>query len=190
MGKGKENKEQWIDKRKSFPRKKVERIIIITRNANVYVQSTRADDIVQTWVHGKSSQEVRLKKERRKKELVIMLDEKEDGGNVKLKIAIPTNIKYLSIGTSSGNVRINDILPEELRIKTKKGEVRINDVPEKDSKISISTRSGNIKTEFESGYVELEANSKMGKIYNHYKGKGEATIKLNAFTTYGDITVS
>ncbi len=119
-----------------------------------------------------------------------MLDEKGDGGNVKLKIAIPSSIKYLSIGTSAGNVRVSEILPEELRIKTKKGDVRINDVPEKDSKISISTRSGNIETEFESGYVELEAKTKMGKVYNYYKGNGKETIKLNASTTYGDIIVS
>ena len=189
MGKGKENKEQRIDKRKSFPRENVERIVVITKNANVSVQLTRAD-IVQTWIHGKSSQEVILEMERRKKELIIMFDEKEAGGNVKLKIAIPTSIKYLSIGTSSGNVRIKEVLPEELRIKTKKGDVRIDDVPEKECEISVSTRSGNIKTEFESGYVELEAKSKMGKIYNYYKGKGEATIKLNASTTYGDIIVS
>ena len=189
MGKGKENKEQRIDERKSFPKENVERILITTKNANVSVQLTR-EDIVQTWIHGKSSQEVNLEKEKRKKELIIMLDEKGDGGNVKLKIAIASSIKYLSIGTSAGNVRVSEILPEELRIKTKKGDVRINDVPEKDSKISISTRSGNIETEFESGYVELEAKSKMGKVYNYYKGNGKETIKLNASTTYGDIIVS
>ena len=43
MGKGKENKEQRIDKRKSFPRENVERIVVITKNANVSVQLTRAD---------------------------------------------------------------------------------------------------------------------------------------------------
>ncbi len=65
MGKGKENKEQRIDERKSFPKENVERILITTKNANVSVQLTR-EDIVQTWIHGKSSQEVNLEKEKRK----------------------------------------------------------------------------------------------------------------------------
>lgn len=189
MGKGKENKEYRIDQKESFLRKNRERVIITAKKTKIFVQHTRADRI-QIWLYGTSPKKVDFKTQKREDELVIIAEEGEAVGTVEMRIAIPDNIKYLSIGTTSGKVKIENILPKELRIKTKDGEVRIKHAPDRDANVHISTAKADIRTEFKAECVEVEAKSVSGKIYNSHKTNGELTVKLEVTTISGDIYVS
>ena len=190
MGKEKESKEhRMVDYKKSISRKGVERLLITSKKVNVFVQPTESNKI-RIWLRGKASQKVRLKDEKREKELVIMLQEDSDLQNVELKVAIPTSIKYLSIGTNSANVLVKNILPEELRIKTTKGHVEIINAPDRKSHVHISTSQADIHTEFKAGCVEMAAKSVRGEVHDRHKSKGKATVKLEASTISGNIFVS
>ncbi len=186
MGKG--VKEHRIDKRESFRVKETERIIITARKINVSVQATKANK-VQIWLYGVSPKNAGFKIIS-KEDLVIATEEKEEVGNLEMKIAIPENgIKYLSIGTISGNVKVEGLLPKELRIKTKDGEVRIKHAPDKESSVYVSTVKADIRTEFKAACVEVEAKSVSGKFYNSHKTNGNEIVKFQASTISGDIFV-
>lgn len=191
MGKEKENKEHRIDYKKSISVKGVERLLITTKKVRVSVQPIESNKI-RIWLQGKSSQKISFKNERREEEqeLAIMLKEGSDVGNVELKVAIPISIKYLSIGTISAKVRVENILPEELRIKTTRGQVKIINAPDRESDVHISTSNADIQAEFKAGCVEMVAKSVSGEVRNKHKSNGKATVKMKAYTISGDIFVS
>ena len=189
MEKRKENKEYRIDKKEAFLMKKTEKIIITTKKVKVSVQSTRVDR-VQIMFSGTSPMKVGLKIKRREDGIVVTTEEGSEIGNVELKIAIPESLKYLSIGTTSGKVKLESTLPEELRIKTKYGQVTIDHAPDRDANVHISTMKADIYTDFKAVCVEVEAKSVSGKTYNSHKTNGESTVKLEASTISGDIHVS
>lgn len=188
MGKEKENREQHrIDYKKSISGKRVERLIITSKKVKVLVQPIQSNRI-RMWLQGEAS-EVTLRSKKREKELVVMLQEGSDVRNVELKIAIPTTIKYLSIGTSSADVKIKNVLPEELRIKTNNGLVDIS-TPGVDSEsdIKINTQHADIRAQIK-GHIELDSKSTTGETHDYHKTNGKATIKVKAHTISGDITV-
>lgn len=191
MGKEKENKEHRIDYKKSISVKGVERLLITTKKVRVSVQPIESNKI-RIWLQGKSSPKISFKNERREEEqeLAIMLKEGSDVGNVELKVAIPISIKYLSIGTISAKVRVENILPEELRIKTTRGQVKIINAPDRESHVHISTSKADIQAEFKAGCVEMLAKSVSGEVRNKHKSNGKATVKMEAYTISGDILVS
>lgn len=188
MGKEKENKENRIDYKKSISGEGVERIIITTEKVKVFVQPIESNKI-RIWLHGKSSAKVTLESEKREKELVIMIKE-DNVEDAQLKVAIPTRIKYLSVGTSSGKVQVENILPEELHIKTTKGQVKIINAPDRKSHVHISTSKADIRAEFKAGCVEMLAKSVSGEVHDKHQSKGKATVKLEASTISGDIFIS
>ena len=188
MGKEKENREQHrIDYKKSISGKRVERLIITSKKVKVLVQPIQSNRI-RMWLQGEAS-EVTLRSKKREKELVVMLQEGSDVRNVELKIAIPTTIKYLSIGTSSADVKIKNVLPEELRIKTNNGLVEIStpDI-DRESDIKINTRSADILAQIR-GHIELDSKSTTGVTYDRHKTNGKSTVKIHARSISGDITV-
>lgn len=138
-GKGKENKEHRLEYRRAISGKKVERLLITSKAVRISVQPITRTNKVRMWLQGEAASKVILSCKKRDKDLVIMLKEGSDVRNVELKVAIPTRIKYLSIGTISAKVRVENILPEEVRIKTTKGQVKIVDAPDRKSHVHIST---------------------------------------------------
>ena len=50
MGKGKENKEQWIDYKRSISGKGVKRLLITSKNVRVSVQPTVDSNKIRMWL--------------------------------------------------------------------------------------------------------------------------------------------
>lgn len=188
MGKEKEIREHRIDYKKSISGKKVERLLITAKKVKVSVQPMQSNKI-QMWLQGEAASEVILKTRKREKEQVIMLQEGSDIKNVVLKIAIPTTIKYLSIGTASADVKIKNVLPKELRIKTNNGLVDIS-TPDMDREceININTQYADIQVQI-IGHVELDSRSITGETHDHHKTNGKSIVKIKARSISGDITV-
>ena len=187
MGKG--VKEYRINRHISYPVREAERLIVTTQKVAVFVKKTEIEK-VQVWLHGCTSQKVRVKSKRRENEFVLMLEEMGVADDVEIRISIPESIKYLSVGTISGDVSLNKILPEQLRIKTNDGDVMIKDAPDRNASVCISTMKADIWTEFKAASVEVESKSLNGKTYSRHKTNGEATVKLEAITVSGDIHIS
>ena len=183
-----ENKEHRIDYKRTISGKKVERLIIISREVKVSVQSIQSNKI-RMWLQGEAGSEVTLKSQKRENEAIITFQEKKVAGKVELKIAIPTTIPYLSIGTGSANVKVRNILPDELSIKTNNGLVDINTLDiDKESNIKINTKDADIQLQIR-GHIELDSKSTTGVTRNRHKTNGEATIKIQARSISGDINV-
>ena len=189
-GKGKENKEHRLEYRRAISGKKVERLLITSKAVRISVQPITRTNKVRMWLQGEAASKVILSCKKRDKDLVIMLKEGSDVRNVELKVAIPTRIKYLSIGTISAKVRVENILPEEVRIKTTKGQVKIVDAQDRKSHVHISTSDADIQAEFKAGCVEMVAKSVSGEVRDKHQSKGKATVKLEASTISGDIFIS
>ena len=183
------NKKHRIDYKRTISGKKVERLIIISREVKVSVQSIQSNKI-RMWLQGEAGSEVTLKSQKRENEAIITFQEKKVAGKVELKIAIPTTIPYLSIGTASAGVKIKNVLPEELRIKTNNGLVEIStpDI-DRESDIKINTRSADILAQIR-GHIELDSKSTTGVTYDRHKTNGKATVKIKARTISGDVHVS
>ena len=190
MGKGKENKEQRIDYKRSISGKGVKRLLITSKNVRVSVQPTVDSNKIRMWLQGEAGSEVTLKSQKRENEAIITFQEKKVAGKVELKIAIPTTIPYLSIGTASAGVKIKNVLPEELRIKTNNGLVDIStpDI-DKESDIKINTQKADIRAQIR-GHIELDSKSTTGVTYDRHKTNGKATVKIKARTISGDVHVS
>lgn len=188
MGKEKENKECRIDYKRSISGKGVERLLIISKEVKISVQPIQSNKI-RMWLQGEPGSEVILKYEKRDKERVIMLQEKKVVGKVGLKIAIPTTIPYLSIGTNSANVKVRNVLPNELRIKTNNGLVDINALDiDKESNIKVNTQKADIRAQVR-GHIELDSKSTTGVTYDRHKTNGKSMVKIHACSISGDITV-
>lgn len=142
-----ENKEHRIDYKRSISGKGVERLLIISKEVKVSVQPIQSNRI-RMWLQGEAASKVILKCEKRGEERVIMLQEKKVVEKVELKIAIPTTIPYLSIGTGSANVKVRNILPDELSIKTNNGleDISTPDI-DKESDIKINTQKADIRAQ-------------------------------------------
>ena len=183
-----ENKENRIDYKRSISGKGVERLVIISKEVKVSIQPIQSNKI-RMWLQGEAASKVILKCEKRGEERVIMLQEKKVVEKVELKIAIPTTIPYLSIGTASAGVKIKNVLPEELIIKTNNGLVDIStpDI-DKESHIKINTQKADIRTQIR-GHIELDSKSTTGVTYDRHKTNGKATVKIKARSISGDITV-
>lgn len=188
MGKG--YKDYRIDKRESFPIEDFEKISIKTETVKVSVQSTRAEERVQIWFTGNSSEKVDFYIEKKEEEWEIVTKETKEAGNVEIKIAIPENIKCLSVTTTSGRINIARILPEEIHIKTQDGRVIMGHLPDRNSKIYVTTGKGDVRAEFKAARVELEAETVSGRKTNNHEPNGKSFVKMEAFTISGDITVS
>ena len=183
-----ENKENRIDYKRSISGKGVERLLIISKEVKVSVQPIQSNRI-RMWLQGEADSKVILKCEKRGEERVIMLQEKKVVEKVELKIAIPTTIPYLSIGTGSANVKVRNILPDELSIKTNNGLVDINTLDiDKESNIKINTKDADIQLQIR-GHIELDSKSTTGVTRNRHKTNGEATVKIQARSISGDINV-
>ena len=183
-----ENKENRIDYKRSISGKGVERLLIISKEVKVSVQSIQSNKI-RMWLQGEAGSEVTLKSQKRENEAIITFQEKKIAGKVELKIAIPTTIPYLSIGTASAGVKIKNVLPGELIIKTNNGLVDIStpDI-DKESDIKINTQKADIRTQIR-GHIELDSKSTTGVTYDRHKTNGKATVKIKARSISGDITV-
>ena len=183
------NKEHRIDYKRSISGKGVKRLLIISDEVKISVQPIQSNKI-RMWLQGEPGSKIILEYEKRDEERVIMFQEKKVVGRAELKIAIPTAIPYLSIGTGSANVKIKNVLPEELRIKTNNGMVEIS-TPEidKESDIKINTQSADILAQIR-GHIELDSKSTTGVTYDRHKTNGKATVKIKARTISGDVHVS
>ena len=183
-----ENKEHRIDYKRSISGKGVERLLIISKEVKVSVQPIQSNRI-RMWLQGEAASKVILKCEKRGEERVIMLQEKKVVEKVELKIAIPTTIPYLSIGTASAGVKIKNVLPGELIIKTNNGLVDIStpDI-DKESDIKINTQKADIRTQIR-GHIELDSKSTTGVTYDRHKTNVKSTVKIHARSISGDITV-
>ena len=185
-----ENKENRIDYKRSISGKGVKRLLITSKNVRVSVQPTVDSNKIRMWLQGEAGSEVTLKSQKRENEAIITFQEKKVAGKVELKIAIPTTIPYLSIGTASADVKIKNVLPEELRIKTNNGLVDIStpDI-DKESDIKINTQKADIRAQIR-GHIELDSKSTTGVTYDRHKTNGKATVKIKARTISGDVHVS
>lgn len=183
-----ENKENRIEYRRAISGKGVERLLIISKEVKVSVQPIQSNRI-RIWLQGEADSEVTLKSKKRENELIITFQEKKVVGKVELKIAIPTTIPYLSIGTASAGVKIKNVLPEELRIKTNNGLVDIStpDI-DKESDIKINTQKADIQVQIR-GHIELDSKSTTGVTYDRHKTNGKSTVKIQARSISGDINV-
>lgn len=183
-----ENKEHRIDYKRTISGKRVERLIIISKEVKVSVQSIQSNKI-RMWLQGEAGSEVTLKSQKRENEAIITFQEKKIVGKVELKIAIPTTIPYLSIGTASADVKIKNVLPEELRIKTNNGLVEIStpDI-DKESNIKVNTQKADILAQIR-GHIELDSKSTTGVTYDRHKTNGKSIVKIQARSISGDITV-
>lgn len=154
------------------------------------MQPTVDSNKIRMWLQGEAGSEVTLKSQKRENEAIITFQEKKVAGKVELKIAIPTTIPYLSIGTASAGVKIKNVLPEELRIKTNNGLVDIStpDI-DKESDIKINTQKADIRAQIR-GHIELDSKSTTGVTYDRHKTNGKATVKIKARTISGDVHVS
>ena len=183
-----ENKENRIDYKRSISGKGVERLVIISKEVNVSIQPIQSNKI-RMWLQGEAGSEVTLKSKKRENESIITFQETKVVGKVELKIAIPTTIPYLSIGTGSANVKVRNILPDELSIKTNNGLVDINTLDiDKESNIKINTKDADIQLQIR-GHIELDSKSTTGVTRNRHKTNGEATVKIQARSISGDINV-
>ena len=182
------NKEHRIDYKRSISGKGVKRLLIISDEVKISVQPIQSNKI-RMWLQGEPGSKIILEYEKRDEERVIMFQEKKVVGRAELKIAIPTAIPYLSIGTGSANVKIKNVLPEELRIKTNNGMVEIS-TPEidKESDIKINTQSADILAQIR-GHIELDSKSTTGVTYDRHKTNGKSMVKIHARSISGDITV-
>lgn len=182
------NKEHRIDYKRSISGKGVERLLIISDEVKISVQPIQSNKI-RMWLQGEPGSKIILEYKKRDEERVIMFQEKKVVGRAELKIAIPTAIPYLSIGTGSANVKIKNVLPEELRLKTNNGMVEIS-TPEidKESDIKINTQSADILAQIR-GHIELDSKSTTGVTYDRHKTNGKSMVKIHARSISGDITV-
>ena len=183
-----ENKENRIDYKRSISGKGVERLVIISKEVKVSIQPIQSNKI-RMWLQGEAGSEVTLKSKKRENESIITFQETKVVGKVELKIAIPTTIPSLSIGTGSADVKIKNVLPEELRIKTNNGLVEIStpDI-DRESDIKINTQSADILAQIR-GHIELDSKSTTGVTYDRHKTNGKSTVKIHARSISGDITV-
>ena len=109
-----ENKENRIDYKRSISGKGVERLVIISKEVKVSIQPIQSNKI-RMWLQGEAGSEVTLKSKKRENESIITFQETKVVGKVELKIAIPTTIPSLSIGTGSADVKIKNVLPDSAR---------------------------------------------------------------------------
>ena len=182
------NKEHRLEYRRTISGKKVERLIIISKEVKVSVQPIQSNRI-RMWFQGEAGSEVTLRIKKRKNESIITFKEKKVVGKVELKIAIPTTIPYLSVTTDSGNVKIKNVLPKEISIKTNKGSVDINTLDiDKGSNVAIDTQSADIQLQIR-GHIKLDARSTTGVTHNRHQTNGKSTVKIQANSISGDITV-
>ena len=141
------------------------------------------------WLQGEAGSEVTRKSKKRENESIITFQETKVVGKVELKIAIPTTIPSLSIGTGSADVKIKNVLPEELRIKTNNGLVEIStpDI-DRESDIKINTRSADILAQIR-GHIELDSKSTI-KVNTKITKKGKIKItNLDNFLLYRIVKV-
>ena len=78
------NKEHRIDYKRTISGKKVERLIIISREVKVSVQSIQSNKI-RMWLQGEAGSEVTLKSQKRENEAIITFQEKKVAGKVTRK---------------------------------------------------------------------------------------------------------
>lgn len=183
-----ENREHRLKYRRAISGKKVERLIIISKDVQVSVQPIQSNRI-RIWLQGEAGSKVTFRSKKRKNKSIITFQEKKVVGKVELKIAIPTTIPYLSVTTVSGNVKIKNVLPKEIRIKTNKAPVDINTLDiDKRSDVAIDTQSADIQLQIR-GHIKLDARSTTGVTNNRHETNGESTVEIQAYSISGNITV-
>ena len=111
-------------------------------------------------------------------------------GNYELTIHVPNNLKNIHLGTSSGDVYINNLDVDKLNIQSASGDINIHTIHTKElslevasSDININKLSGDISIRSASGDVEIDNVS--GDVNAEFK----TVEQMNVSTTSGDINV-